>query len=730
MKYLKQREIFLKELNTGIQRYKETGDVTKINEVLENDIAWGDSLLGRLINSIIRKAKIGVNLVRIDNVIESLKSEFDKLIAKSVIENMTEEEKETISIIVSSSILSSLEESVNNNSDLDIIISITEQLILECDKEENLASEKYKELKKRLEKFLGLIKGKEKKAGDEKAGDEKAGDEKAGDEKAGDEKEKAGDEKAGFKVIDGENKSDVKALDVSKADKNESPTTFRKFESPNDPLVAKSMYRKASKAIHPDRIKDESLKSKANDLQSELNYAKEEGDKTKNYDKLADVVNKINDFLRNNKMDGIVMDSYVYLSYMDFLLENLPVKIDKKEEETAAKDVVDKENKKSIKEIFDEIFDEDYLKIWIVSETKYRTISRKVDNKSIKSNKIVIDGIDPIIEIVKLFNRAYKIHTTSLIPSGRKGGKVSNSVFMEYTYLGSGSGGTPESPGFGPWRNNTLFNKWESAVMDIIKNSKYQVLFNENCVIKVGSADPRVNVIKKDGVSVQGGGKTLLTFINSMLDGSDLYKRGAQAAFIEKYFNVDVSKVPLGFQGPDGSNDTEINSKNISQRKKYSFKNTFDVKKIKEGTIFAISGNSKKNRTYYACALSIDKNYIYVVFSSSFNFLKKIAEEQGDISRGDITNFVIKKDYEDSDGKIVNYRSYLTKFPISKLSKGSKFTIKSFINSNDGSKPSEYEFMINNLYSLLDNDGDIIVIKNEHLKKLKSVRYDKINQRI
>ena len=59
---------------------------------------------------------------------------------------------------------------------------------------------------------------------------------------------------------------------------------------------------------------------------------------------------------------------------------------------------------------------------------------------------IIINGIDPVLDIVKCFNRAYKIHTTQVIPSGRSGGRVSNKTFMEYTCFG---GGDPSNAGKG-----------------------------------------------------------------------------------------------------------------------------------------------------------------------------------------------------------------------------------------------------------------------------------------
>ncbi len=75
MKYLHTREIYLSTLN----------------EAFENDITWGGSLLGRLINSIIRKAKIGVNYLKIDSIANAIKNELDLLIMEGLPQDIKEE---------------------------------------------------------------------------------------------------------------------------------------------------------------------------------------------------------------------------------------------------------------------------------------------------------------------------------------------------------------------------------------------------------------------------------------------------------------------------------------------------------------------------------------------------------------------------------------------------------------------------------------------------------------
>ena len=83
MKYLKNRQEFL----TGVIEYKESYQYksqdlkssTLVREVLENDITWGGSLLGRLINSTIRKAVIGAKVFRINPLIKKLRAQLESL---------------------------------------------------------------------------------------------------------------------------------------------------------------------------------------------------------------------------------------------------------------------------------------------------------------------------------------------------------------------------------------------------------------------------------------------------------------------------------------------------------------------------------------------------------------------------------------------------------------------------------------------------------------------------
>lgn len=87
MKHIVKRDDFLK-------RNKYSVITNILNEAagpFANDIPWGDSLVGRLINSSIRKAKIGYNLTKIPNLLEQFKSQLDILISSSLSKDVTDE---------------------------------------------------------------------------------------------------------------------------------------------------------------------------------------------------------------------------------------------------------------------------------------------------------------------------------------------------------------------------------------------------------------------------------------------------------------------------------------------------------------------------------------------------------------------------------------------------------------------------------------------------------------
>jgi hypothetical protein len=87
MKYLKRRNEFLVENKISLPKPINKNEIyLPINESgpMVNDIAWGDSLVGRLINSFIRTAKIKYNATKVDNLVKDFKSQLDIVLAESL----------------------------------------------------------------------------------------------------------------------------------------------------------------------------------------------------------------------------------------------------------------------------------------------------------------------------------------------------------------------------------------------------------------------------------------------------------------------------------------------------------------------------------------------------------------------------------------------------------------------------------------------------------------------
>jgi hypothetical protein len=295
----------------------------------------------------------------------------------------------------------------------------------------------------------------------------------------------------------------------------------------------------------------------------------------------------------------------------------------------------EKEKRYDLSIPWNKIFSEEYLRKWAVTEQDSKNLEQRLSKMEKEGTAYKINGIDPILEIVKIFNRAYKLHTSQTIPTARSGGKVSNKKFREYEYIGKGTApgtndkGSGFKAGMGPYRNIRIFTKWEDAVLDIIKDSKYQVLFNEDTIIQVGKADERVNVsatsIDKDNKTsgrVEGGGKVLLKFMNDLLDGDTLYRsgtsgsgKGAQHQFIEKYFKVDVKENKLDYTG---GKEVEENAE-VADDTKEDVIVEFKKAKItnKDGCIFNINGS------HFMIITASDNNYVYMKYSKSFGFINK-----------------------------------------------------------------------------------------------------------
>ena len=371
-----------------------------------------------------------------------------------------------------------------------------------------------------------------------------------------------------------------------------------------------------------------------------------------------------------------------------------------------------------IKEKFNEIFTEEIKAHFEISESRKIEIEKSIKERP--TGELVFTDADPIIEIVRLFNRAWRIHTPGVIPSGRTGGRVSNSVFREYEDLGSGNG-TPDSPGSGPYRNIELFDQWNEVVQDILSDTKYRPIFSEKAVFRFVNEETG-----QEGDPIASGGKTLFKFINELLSESKMYKKGAMNNFIEEYFKLsdkqvekmggqsfDPSDLTKNSEVVDGIKETEVIYKKLDSVT--SLGNdlhkifTGDKKSEFEGISFKVKLKvDDKSDTYYFKYISTENNYPILVFSK-VNFPYDLTQIKGrDVNKANIPINV--------------YLSSLS--PTGKFNNGSSIDLKFIEISNDVVKQEQVtdrkKFTVENVEVLCASEsGDPFLDLNKFLPKFK-----------
>lgn len=784
MRYLKEREEFIKNNRfSNLQLIKEAD-----SGPLANDIPWGDSLVGRLINSIIRKVKIGADLVRIDSVINKLKETFDSIIADAKITGagLSKEILIKLDMIKISTLLGELKAEVEKGSEKKKIIELTKSTIQSIT---NLAvqpeSDKVKkEVIDKLNEFLKSIESKE----EEKPKDDGISKlypkmlenftsvynilcqyDKMKKNIASTIPQKVEKEKEKVPVTTGGTASNAPTInDLSEGFIYESiDTTLLKsikplydyskqfFEFPEDenrkkdeffnlignqqnkaPLIKIYSYIKR-KSVNESLVnlltKPENMGAKILTLY-QITKSKENGDFSGIDEKMKGEIVKFNASMKDiltptqesPKIETPKNENSLF-RYSEFRLikeadEETP-KVEPKEGEGKTTDPTKEVKKESdIKLHWTRIFDPEFMKKWIITEEESRRVNEEVEKLTKDSTKITINGIDPIVEIVQIFNRAYKLHTVENIPSGRTGERVSSMTKRDYIYMGKEATPTgADAGGKGPWRVKSIWNKWEEAVLNIIKDSKYQVLFNEDTIVKVGKADPRINVsVKKDkdgnavGTKKQGGGKTLLTFINSMLDGSDLYKNGAQSAFIKEYFDVEVDDNRLGSPGKTKGGDSIpdlVDPNKEKKKKKYSFKILEKIDPKSTRTFYTLLTSS--GQKYYFMVMKEEGDYIYVKYSKTFYHFNQCLNKIAVVDKGELDSIEERKQDKDQVLYPVSYaRINKGEFKVGDM-KFISINISKY-NKDETVKPSVLDIKgISKIYGLSDDGSKLLKLPSD-----------------
>jgi hypothetical protein len=456
----------------------------------------------------------------------------------------------------------------------------------------------------------------------------------------------------------------------------------------------------------------------------------EEGQLYKKLGEIGELTHKFNESLNqiidnnigepdySSKKEEVKESLMMYEKFISYIKEA-------DETQTSDREVSDIEETNKIKDFFDKNCKT--VRNYVMEKTEAEKIGKNLEEleKDMKEgDSFIIDGMDPVIEICRLFNRAFKIYITRNQRAISKrtertggGGLKYSSAFLEYTDLGSSGGG--------PWRNNKLFDMWEEAVYKILGDRKYQHIFSKNTKIRIPKVpDPRR---PEDYEFREQAGANLRKMITDLLDGDDLYKigkdKGKQNEFLSKYFGEpdDKTSEKTLSVGKDGEENLEI-EKDIKPIE-LSFSKPSKIN-IGIGSSFAIKGTSKaekegdipKNVKRCFLVVGTDPKYIYLMVSNSFGDFKGYLDKFGSI----------KIDYDFISKSMSNDISYtrIEKELLPKL-EGGKLKITS---TKKGSKEQSSEtIIVKNSLFLLKKDGELFTVDGEKLKEVIKSKGEEID---
>jgi hypothetical protein len=380
------------------------------------------------------------------------------------------------------------------------------------------------------------------------------------------------------------------------------------------------------------------------------------------------------------------------------------------------------------------------LNAWVIKESEVEKIKINLEKKlAEKKDAIVIDGMDPIMNIVRIFNRSYNLHTNNTIPGARTGGKVSRSVYNEYIPFGRSGGGEPNAQTEGPYRHKKTFAIWNDAVIKIMGERQFQPIFNKNTEIRVG------NVLKR------GAGVALRKFMTEMLDGEEPFKKGAQQKMLDRYFG-DMSdenfkglpEADLSWKNPttgqldvkDAYSKAALIKQSIYKFvKPESIKGGSDTEEgddfVKEqnfsGKCLQVDGidDANKDITYYFFIQDVIGDFYYISYSTSFltfkNYLLKVYDgesiktEKGD---GEMDLEVRKK----VRGTIISKNTFLECIINNKL----PLKINSVSSGNEPEKVENQKFITKRMFWLIKETKEDVKGKETVTTKAVDINDDMV----
>lgn len=419
------------------------------------------------------------------------------------------------------------------------------------------------------------------------------------------------------------------------------------------------------------------------------------------------------DFENKNRSD--FSDSVKLLKYNSFMSIN---EADEPVEPQQQSQVEDKpeesDDSAKIREFFNENCKEIIAFNTLTDEEK--AVAKKVEET--KEDNGIIMSMDPIIEIMKLFIKAYKTYTVQTITKRTE--NVDTNTLSEYTSFGGGTGA--DTGRSGPYRNNKLFDMWEEAVNNIRKERKYQALFTANANLRLPVVTDPDPSNPKDWQIKPKAGLQFNRFINDILDGEKLYKAGSErgkvSTFVDSYFGEGATKDQGVLETNDLKEATEIEASKKKIELEFG-KVPVKNEQLQVNTLFTITYTNdkeqKRQRTFLITELKGGYVYMSYALVKHYNkYLNKMNATQKTITKGTLPTLSI------SDEAAIGYTKVKQNQFNDIFRAGNIITVNSV--ANDGSTSAPVFKGISDVYWMVKTeDKKIYIIDNSGKPKLSEV---------
>ena len=345
-----------------------------------------------------------------------------------------------------------------------------------------------------------------------------------------------------------------------------------------------------------------------------------------------------------------------------------------------------------------------------------KAVAKKVEET--KEDNGIIMSMDPIIEIMKLFIKAYKTYTVQTITKRTE--NVDTNTLSEYTSFGGGTGA--DTGRSGPYRNNKLFDMWEEAVNNIRKERKYQALFTVNANLRLPVVTDPDPSNPKDWQIKPKAGLQFNRFINDILDGEKLYKAGSErgkvSTFVDSYFGEGATKDQGVLETNDLKEATEIEASKKKIELEFG-KVPVKNEQLQVNTLFTITYTNdkeqKRQRTFLITELKGGYVYMSYALVKHYNkYLNKMNATQKTITKGTLPTLSI------SDEAAIGYTKVKQNQFNDIFRAGNTITVNSV--ANDGSTSAPVFKGISDVYWMVKTeDKKIYIIDNSGKPKLSEV---------